>query len=409
MSEPRSFLLLQGPPGPLFFRLGQALSAGGHRVVRVNLGGGDRLDWPGEAIDYRGSFSDWPTFVDRLMRDRQVTDLLLFGDCRPYHLKAHGIAKLRGVRTFVLEEGYVRPHWMTLEQDGVNARSSLCRDKHWLREEARRLPDEPELSEVTASFRRRARDAYWHYHHVVTGRIRYPHYRSHRSGSIINEGLGWLWKLSRERRRQQATQRTLENLGDARTFVFPLQLSGDFQIRTHSPFADMQGAASYVIESFAAHAPADSHLLLKRHPLDCSFFNWKRFTKRAAAKHGLQGRLHMVDGGDLEKMLQDAAGLVCVNSTSATLALAQGTPVCTVGEAIYDIEGLTHQGHLDTFWSNPIPPEAGLYLAFRRVLLDRCLIRGGLASESAVKTLINSMLERLGVSETPVLTAPVEA
>ena len=395
MTEKRSFLLLQGPPGPLFFRLAEALRARGHDVTRINLSGGDRYDWPGKAIDYRGSFSAWPTFVDRIMRAHRITDLLLFGDCRPYHIKAHGIAELRTVRTFVLEEGYVRPHWMTLERDGVNARSLLSRDKEWIRREASRLQDEPELPGVTASVRRRARDAYWYYHHMVTGWLRYPHYRSHRSGSIIQEGLGWSWKLVREKSRTKATQRTLEQLGEARTFVFPLQLSGDFQVRTHSPFADMQGAANYVIESFAAHARHGDHLLIKKHPLDCNFFNWQRLIDRAAHRHGLVGRLHLVDGGDLETMLKTAAGLICVNSTSATLALAQGKPVCAIGSAIYAIEGLTHKGHLDSFWSAPRPPEPGLYDDFRRVLLDRCLIRGGLASESAVSNLIESLIVRI--------------
>ena len=88
--------------------------------------------------------------------------------------------------------------------------------------------------------------------------------------------------------------------------------------------------------------------------------------------------------------------MVCVNSTSATLALAAGSPVCTLGEAIYKVPGLTFPRHIDEFWTDPIPPEPGLYGAFRRVLVDRCLVRGGIASESAVQTLIDSMLERLG-------------
>jgi capsular polysaccharide export protein len=69
--------------------------------------------------------------------------------------------------------------------------------------------------------------------------------------------------------------------------------------------------------------------------------------------------------------------------------------VCTLGDAIYDIAGLTHQRHLDTFWSDPTPPEPGLYAAFRRVLVDRCMVRGGLASESAVATLVENMADRL--------------
>ena len=96
-----------------------------------------------------------------------------------------------------------------------------------------------------------------------------------------------------------------------------------------------------------------------------------------------------------DDLVGTAQGLVCVNSTSATIALAKGRPVCTIGEAIYDMPGLTHQAHLDTFWARPTPPEPGLYGDFRRVLVDRCLIRGGLASESAVSTLVEGMAERL--------------
>jgi capsular polysaccharide export protein len=230
---------------------------------------------------------------------------------------------------------------------------------------------------------------------VVTGRLAFPHYQSHRSGSIILEGFGWLWKFAREKREQERAAKVLSSLVGKPLFVLPLQLSGDFQIRAHSPFPDMQSAASFAIESFAAHAPADVHLLLKAHPLDCSFFNWGRFVRRHARRLGLEGRLHYVDGGDLEKMVRGARGLVCVNSTSATLALAQDTPVCAMGEAIYDMPGLTHQAHLDTFWTEPTRPEPGLYRAFRRVLVHRCLVRGGLASESAVTTLIEGMTNRL--------------
>jgi capsular polysaccharide export protein len=320
------------------------------------------------------------------------------------------MAVLRGVRTHVLEEGYLRPHWMTFELEGVNARSTLSRDKSWFREEAMRLPPEPRLPPITASLRRRARDSYWHYHHVLDGRLRYPHYRSHRSGSILLEGIGWAWKFVRGPSRARAAEETLRMVNGRSLFLLPLQLSGDYQIRAHSPFPDMQSAASYVIESFAAHAPEDAHLLLKAHPLDSSFFSWTRFVRNHAARLGLNGRLHFADGGDLDKLSKRAKGLVCVNSTSATLALAVGTPVCTIGEAIYDLPGLTHQDHLDEFWRKPTAPEPGLYAAFRRVLVDRCLVRGGLASESATAILIDSMLDRLGLKKARTATVrPIES
>lgn len=393
--ERRAFLLLQGPPGPLFRRLGEEMVRNGIVVHRINVCGGDRLDWP-KAVDFRGRFSEWPVFVDKFMRENRITDLLLFGDCRPYHMAAHGMAAMRNVRIHVLEEGYLRPDWMTLEPEGVNARSTLPRDRKWFLNEAHRLPPEFELPGITSSFRRRARDSYWYYHYVIVGRLLYPHYRSHRTTSILKEGFGWLWKFACEHRARRAAQDVLSRLEDRPFFVMPLQLSGDYQIRAHSPFPDMQSAANYVIESFAANAPEDLHLLLKAHPLDCSFFSWTKFVGQAAQRLRLQGRVHYVNGGDLEEIVQNAKGLVCVNSTSATIALARGTPVCTLGEAIYDLPGLTHQEHIDSFWLNPSLPDAGLYPAFRRVLVNRCLVRGGLASESAVSTLVHSMMERLG-------------
>ena len=406
--QDRAFVFLQGPPGPFFRLLGEEMTRQGLTVHRINVSGGDRLDWPDGAVNFRGRYSEWPVFFDKFLRENRITDLLLYGDCRPYHVAAHGVAALRNVRTHVLEEGYLRPHWMTLEPEGVNARSTLSRDKNWFLKEARLLPPEPDLPPVTASFRRRARDSYWYYHHVFTGRLAYPHYRSHRSTPILKEGFGWLWKFWRERNAAREIDNVLRQLEGKPMFVLPLQLSGDYQIRAHSPFPDMQSAASYVIESFAANAPSEMHLLLKAHPMDCSFFNWSKFVRQHAKRLGLEDRLHFVDGGDLDRMAREARGLVCVNSTSATLALANDTPVCTLGDAIYDLPGLTHQRHLDTFWSNPTGPESGLYPAFRRVLVDRCLVRGGLASESAVSTLIDSMVARLcGAIEESAVVQPI--
>ena len=397
MTNARAFLFLQGPPGPLFRRLGEAMTTKSIPVYRINLSGGDLRDWPTDATDFTAPFSEWPVFVDKFLTEHAITDLLLFGDCRPYHVAAHGLAAARDIRIHVLEEGYLRPDWMTLEPDGVNARSTLSRDKAWFLEMAKTLPPEPDCEPITASFRRRARDSYGYYRDVFLGRLRYPHYRSHRSSPLLVEFVGWIWKFLWERHRQSAARRELRQLGSEPFFIFPLQLSGDYQIKAHSFFPNMQGAVRYVMESFAAHAPLHLHLMLKTHPLDNGFVNWTRFVRRDARRLGIEGRLHCVDAGDLDEMARNAQGMTCVNSTSATLALAHGTPVCALGDAIYNIPGLTHQGHLDSFWSEPNPPEPGVYDAFRRVLVHRCLVRGGLASESAVSTLVDSILDRLAV------------
>jgi capsular polysaccharide export protein len=391
----RTFLFLQGPPGPFFRRLGEELEAQGVGVRRINLNGGDRADWRLGCDNYRGRASAWPIFFDRYVRQHRVTDLVLYGDCRPMHMAAHRLAKLRGTRIHVFEEGYIRPDWMTLEPDGVNGRSTLKRDPQWFLKQAEGLPPLPDLPPIRANFRRRARDSYWYYHRVVTGRVTFPFYRTHRPGSPIWEGLGWINKFARARRRAAAARATIAALAGRRYFLFPLQLTGDYQIRAHSPFGSMRIAVDYVLDSFAHSAPADALLVIKEHPLDCGFHSWPSFVRRRARAQGMEDRILHIDGGDLDALAHDAAGVVCVNSTSGTLALAAGKPVLVLGDAIYDVAGITHQGHLDDFWVNPQAPDMVLYDAFKRVLHARCLVRGGLASESATEILVQNSRERL--------------
>ncbi|MGN6057154.1 MAG: capsule biosynthesis protein [Sphingomicrobium sp.] len=393
--ERRAFLFLQGPPGPLLYKLAASMRDRGFRVERINICAGDLVDWPEPATNFRGRFCEWPCFFDNFLREHQITDILMFGDCRPYHVTARRLAALRQVRTFVLEEGYLRPHWMTLELDGVNGYSRLTKDKNWFIDQVKPLPPEPFMPPITADFRRRVRDTARHYIAVHGLRWAYPFYRTHRQGSAISEAVGWGIKHLRRRSCDRQAREIISRLERKRFFLLPLQLSGDYQIRNHSPFPDMRAAVAYVLESFARHAPRDALLLIKAHPFDTSFWNWSRYISRRARALGIEPRVKFVDGGDLNQLAADTAGMVCVNSTSATLALAAGSPVCALGEAIYNMPGLTFPGHLDDFWNDPLPPEPGLYSAFRRVLVDRCLVRGGLASKSAVATLVQGISNRL--------------
>jgi capsular polysaccharide export protein len=391
----RNFLFLQGPPGEFFWKLAEQLRFLECGIFRINLNGGDQSNWPGDATNYRGSRKRWTLFIDRYLSDHAITDIVLFGDCRPLHMAAHHMAQLRKIDVHVFEEGYIRPDWVTLEPSGVNGNSSLSRDPDWYLEEARGLPPLPARPSITASFGRRARDAYWYYHNVVVKRPFYPFFQSHRQGSVIVEGLGWVAKFAGERRALAHAERVIAALPEAPYFLFPLQLSNDYQIREHSPFHDMAEAVEYVLYSFARRAPKHVRLLIKEHPLDSSFINWRRHINALAQRAGVADRVMHIAGGDLTALTDGCCGMVTVNSTSATLALSAGVPTIALGKAIYNIPHLTNQGKLDDFWTRAQAPDAKLFDAFRRVLYDRCLIYGGLASESATQTLVESAVERL--------------
>ncbi len=405
----REFLFLQGPPGPFFGQLAKGLRGRGCGIHRINLCGGDRFDWqePG-AIDFRSRMSKWPLFFDRFVQDNHITDLVLYGDCRPMHTAAVRLAQLRGVQVHVFEEGYIRPDWMTLERDGVNGHSTFERDPEVILAAAKWLPPLPSLPPITAQFRRRVRDSMWHYFHVFAGKPRFLFYRTHRAGSLTVDAIGWVMRFARRDQRERQAQAALAELGSAKYFLFPLQLTGDFQIRAHSPFLSMRMAAEYVLESFARHAPSDCMLMVKEHPLDSGFLNWRKFLARRARKLGIGDRVVHIDGGDLNELSEGATGMVCVNSTSGTLGLQVGIPVIVLGDAVYDVPGITHQRGLDSFWSDPDQPDPELYDAFRKTLHANCLVRGGIASESAIQILVRNSVERL-LAEEPVSRKELQA
>jgi len=393
--RPRNFLFLQGPPGPFFARLGSALAAAGHGVFRINFNGGDRMSWGPDATDYRDTADNWPRFFEGFVKERGITDLVLFGDCRPLHSAAHGIAKLNHLMIHVFEEGYIRPDWVTLEVDGVNGNSTLSRDPDWYLKAARHLPPLPTYPGVASSFKRRASEALAYYTQSVLQTWRFPHYRSHREGLVIVEGLGWLKRFSTGKKARERAKLLLGKIGERPYFIFPLQLNSDHQIRIHSPFGNMRVAMDYVIESFARTAPADTVLVVKQHPLDNGLIDWRRHAMASARRLGLGDRLLFLEDGDIAEMVRPARGLVTINSTTGTLSLGVGVPTVVLGHAVYDIAGITHQGPLDGFWTAPRAPEPRIWDAFCRVLLDRCLVRGGFLSEEGLELLIKGSVRRL--------------
>src|SRR6056297_3804218 len=123
----RTFLFLQGPHGPFFYRLGQMLTRAGATVWRVGFNAGDQAFWPDRRsyIPYLDTPENWPATFTALLSDKGVTDLVLYGDTRPIHAQAVAAARTAGLRIHVFEEGYLRPYWVTYERGGTNGHSRL--------------------------------------------------------------------------------------------------------------------------------------------------------------------------------------------------------------------------------------------------------------------------------------------
>jgi capsular polysaccharide export protein len=387
--------------GPFFAMLGQRLAGAGHGVRRINFNGGDKLYWRGpEATDYRGTLKGWPVFLDRYLDRAPATDIVLFGDCRPLHAAAIQVARARGMQIHVFEEGYIRPDYVTVEAEGVNGHSTLPRNPEEYLRAARALPPLPEHPPIASFFNRRAREDLTYNLGSFLLTPLFPGYRTHRPWHILVEYIGWAARLLRKPSGMRRSSATIDELnGDERPFfVFPLQLDCDYQIRVHSGFKRIQPAIEHVLASFAAHAPADTLLVVKGHPLDNGLTDWEKKTRAVAAKLGITDRMLFIAWADIDPLVRAARGVVTVNSTTGTLALRYGVPTIVLGDAVYNIPRITHQAGLADFWKKPEAPEAEVFDAFRRVLVDRCLIHGGYFSDEGLEMLIEGAAARIEAS-----------
>ncbi|MBI0326216.1 capsule biosynthesis protein [Burkholderia plantarii] len=395
---PRSFLVLQGTASPFFSRLADALASRGHAVRRVNFCGGD---WfygrTKHALNYCGKLSDLPLWYAEIVSRERITDVLMFGDCREIHRHLHPVAERFGLRVHVFEEGYVRPHWITLERHGVNGRSLMPSDPAaYLGSHVVTPPAAP--GEPTGY------NLYERVFHDITYRVanalfawRFPRYRSHRPRNGLVEYTGLAFRAlmqGRHHRHAEAVTRTV--LGGGKPYyLFPLQLNSDAQIVVHSPFAGVREAIGQVVRSFARHAPADALLLIKNHPLDTGMIEYRRFAQRVAAEEGAAERVAFINAGHLPTLLEHARGVVVVNSTVGLSALHHERPLIALGTAIYNLPGLTWQGTLDDFWHQRERPDMDLYHAFLDYVMHHTQINGDFYTRTGIAMAVAGAADRL--------------
>jgi capsular polysaccharide export protein len=375
----RRVLLLQGPHGPFFSRVARALlEAGARTVEKINFNGGDILYYPGQASTYSGALSDWPVFLDAYLKQNEIDCIFMFGDCRPMHRAASTVAQARGLQCWVFEEGYIRPNFITFEQHGVNANSSLPahRDAY----DAWQHADLPDEVPVPPSFRFAAKHAMGYF---MASALAWPwfwRYQHHRNLTLL-DGLYWIRSYLRKKHYLHAEKnalRDIQPIGARQYFLVVLQVASDAQVAVHSPYETISDFIVDTVRSFAQHAPKDAVLLVKHHPLDRGYSDYSQLIDQLLHAHGLKDRLRYIHDQHLPTLLKHALGVVTINSTVGLSALFHGTPVVTMGKAVYNMQGLTCQDGLEAFWVNPqaYRPDALLHAKFRNYVTTHTQING---------------------------------
>ncbi len=376
----RDVLLLQGPIGPFFSRFSKELSERGFNVHKVNLNGGDKLFYkqPG-AIDYAGELRHWDAFLERLIVNKKIGRIYLFGDCRIYHRIARDVAKRHDVRIFVFEEGYIRPNFITLEEDGVNGHSPMLQKGFNL---PRKLNPEYKEHEFSINvFSLIAIYSMAYYLASAFKKKQFPGYQHHRDFRWLPEGFRWIISGFRKVRFKRKERHVLDNLlpeFEHNYFVCPLQVHCDMQVVVHSEYNSIEHFIGDVLTSFAKHAPSNKAIVFKHHPLDRGYTDYTNLFNNLVSELGLQGRVFYVHDLCLPTLLTHAQGTVVINSTVGMSSLFHGTPVKTLGKAIYNLPGITSQSSLKAFWRKAGKVDRNMFNQLRNYLVVQNQLNGNM-------------------------------
>ncbi|MBY8977721.1 capsule biosynthesis protein CapA [Rhodobacteraceae bacterium NNCM2] len=399
----RVFLFLQGPHGPFFRRLAEAVEARGARVRRIILNRAEEAEWGRNlpATRFTGPDDTFEEWLAQQVEAHRVTDIVFYGDTKPAHRIAWQIAMTRGITVHNFEEGYLRPRYVTYERGGANAFSRLCEIS--LPEMAAVVGDPAPLDEEGSQdswgdTRQHLWYSFTYYLRLMMAR-RSARMQSDKRTMPLWQEMSWyclralgqpyirLWRWAKQAR--------LRRSGKTYHLVL-LQLSFDASMREHSKYENTAAFIEEVIDAFAEGAAKGHLLVFKAHPFENGRERLGHVIREMARDLGIADRVVFIDGGKrLARLMDNARSVITVNSTGVHQALWRGLPVSAQGRAIYRKPGLVSDQSLKGFFRHPRRPDLRAYWIFRRFMLATCLFSGSFYAEKGIRRLLKEMPEAM--------------
>lgn len=375
----QNILFLQGPMGPFFKELDNIFRKQGATTYKIGFNFGDYFySNKDNYVPYKKSAHAWPSFIKDFLETKKIDKIFLFGDCRFYQKITRKIAYENGIDVYVFEEGYLRPHYITMEKFGVNGFSTLPREEsYYLNFE---LTECLKPIHAKQSKYKMVKSAILYYMLSNLFWYKYPNYLHHRDFSAIKEffyGIRGVWRKGLYKVIERNYERLISHKLSKKYYFVPLQTHNDFQILQHSHYGSIEKFIIEVLESFAYYAPKNRYIVFKHHPVDRGRKNHTSFIMEQATLLGIQERVLVFHDVFLPSCLQHAIGAITINSTVGLSAIGYGIPTLTLGNAVYDIEGLTNKGTcLHQFWHQFKKPNPELYQKFRNYLIENTQLNG---------------------------------
>ncbi len=363
--------------------LAQDLQDEGHEVGKVFFCAAD-LVYKIRGIKthlYREPLADFDGWLRELIRTENYDTFFLYNHYRPYNQIAWSMAEERNLGCFVFEMGLIRPNCVTVFSRHSQPLPTLA--NAWEKLLAGGAPPDPAvmppaLCKVSIWVKLLVLGANFLFSRVTAPL--FPHFvdqQEMKLWSHFKHGLIYLWRYF-TRGRDSEMNPVFSGELSGKYYAVPLQVHRDTQVTRSSDYRSIEQFIEQVVRSFERHAPADTKLVFKDHPMDRGYKDYADLI--AGFDHRLGGgRIFYFDRVHLPTLLAHSRGVVNINSSVGISGLIHHAPVITLGTAVYDLAELTFQGNLDAFWTESEKPSPLRVNQFIDLLLCTCQGRGTLS------------------------------
>ncbi len=280
--------------------------------------------------------------LDQFIEKNQIDIICFFNGHHWLDQIAMYIAKKRQIEIRVFEEGHFRPYTITYDRQGVNAYASIPRERAFyqhVKVDRERYPEyvfKPESCLVQQG----KKDSLSKLALIKTvnhiGSLLGIHPKLYEHSSFL-ESVRYFWNKRRFAKRGE------DDIDWPKEYILlPFQVEHDTQILFHSPHISTMEellertlmAVREVIERENRHI----HVMVKEHPEEHArnaYLDLKQ-------KYKQDEQVIFVTKHEVEPLIEKALAIITINSTVGIEALSQYKHVITLGEALYNIEGIAH-------------------------------------------------------------------
>jgi capsular polysaccharide export protein len=333
----RRVLLLQGPVGPFFSGLQDALEASGYDVRRVIFNFGDRVFALGrKAVRFDGTPPEWANWLEAELGRHRPDAIILFGCNRPPHRVAREIAAAAGIPVLSLEEGYLRSGYVSCEAGGNNMHSPMAR---WRPRRAFARPGQGGPAPSSSRFSFAAMCLWGAIYYLLRDLASKPSEEPlfHRDRErIVPLAFNWTAHMLGRIAARLTEFPTRRSLGRAPGYLLiPLQVGSDSQLQLAARGWTTERLIDAVLQA-AGRSGTGPRVVFKLHPLEPRSSRVGRMIRRKARQFGVpRRRVTILRSGRMGDLTARSSGMIVINSTSAFSALHHDIPVLVLGEAVF--------------------------------------------------------------------------